>query len=92
MIRKIIPETSFSREIEFRIDTFGIYLLAYEYGWHEDYDGRFYPVLDRGLIAGISYQYPLWLTNWLNKRDVRADDFPPSTNHFSFYVWESRLC
>lgn len=71
-------ETKYTRNLEFRIDSYGIYLLAYD--WVDDVFWE----AGHDLVAGISYQWPLWLMKILNKEN---NNFPPSTNCFSYYVF-----
>lgn len=65
-----IAETRMTRELEFRIDHYGIYFLAYQ---------------DDALMAGISYQYPKFIMDYLLGHDSDEETFPPATNQFSFY-------
>ena len=65
-----IAETRMTRQLEFRIDHYGIYFLAYE---NDD------------LIAGISYQYPKFIMDYLLGHDSAEETFQPATNLLSFY-------
>jgi len=77
------PGTALRRRCELRIDSDGIYLLAYD--WVYNYLDPWY---DREkqtfetLIAGVSYQWPHWLAGLLGstaKYTVR--------NNFSIFSW-----
>lgn len=71
-------ETHYMRELEFRIDAYGIYLLASDFQpKYEDY----------GLVAGISYQYPRWFSNLFCKRKQGAKNDMVNRNHFNLYNW-----
>ena len=69
-------ETRYTRELEIRIDAYGIYLLANgddpKYGYY-------------GLIAGISYQYPRWFSNLFCEHKQSAKDDMIRRNHLNLF-------
>ena len=71
-------ETRSMRELEFRIDAYGIYLLASDI--HPQYG-------DHGLIAGISYQYPRWFSNLFCKHKQGAKNDIILRNNLRLFNW-----
>ncbi len=81
MYNRFFAESKSRRKLEFRIDCIGIYLNAYDL--LEDVWAEESGVLVETLVAGISYQWPLWLAR-------KFGDNSPQPGWFvrnSFSLW-----